>query len=268
MAANLSDVAAMGGVPRYALVTLCMPEERSVEDVDAFYDGLMRLATRFDVRIIGGDISGMPGPATVSITVLGETPEARMVRRSGAQAGDLICVTGDLGASEAGLRLLQAARQRKKTAWMDLFEKTITKHRLPLPRVREAQLLAASGAVHAMIDISDGLSADALHMGEDSGVGLSLDARRWPIDAQTRAAARKLHLNPVELALNSGEEFELLCAVAPDAAPDLCRRTMDATGTPLTIIGEARTEAYGFSWQDETGTHPLISGGYDHFSGS
>ena len=264
LAANLSDVAAMGGVPRYALVTLCLPDDRAIEDVDAFCDGMVQLAERFGALIIGGDLSGMPGPATVSITLIGEALPDRVIRRTGAQVGDMICVTGDLGASDAGLRLLGHVRRHPGDgAWLKRYAVTVDKHRAPVPRVHEARILADSGAVHAMIDISDGLSSDVRHMGH--GVGISIDTGTLPITRETRDTARALDIVSTDLALHSGEEFELLCSVDRTEASGLCRRVTEATGTPMTIIGEITPEASGYSWHDDTGIYPLVSGGYDHF---
>lgn len=266
MAANLSDIAAMGGEPRYALVTLCLPISRSVADVDAIYDGVEKLAGRCGVTIIGGDLSATTGPTVLSITLMGETEPDRVLRRSGARVGDTLCVTGDLGASDAGLRLLQRARLDPVCrSWLDQYPAILDKHRTPVPRVDEGRILARSGSVHAMIDVSDGLSADVLHLGQASGVGIRLDVRWLPVTPETRNAAAVLNVNPTDLALHSGEEFELIFAVAPDDAHAVCRHVTDTTGTPATIIGTVTPPADGDVWVDDRGEHPLIPGGYDHF---
>lgn len=269
LAANLSDIAAMGGEPRYALVTLCLPATRSVTDVDAIYDGLGRLAGRFGVTIIGGDLSATTGPTVISITVIGEVEPDRVLRRTGANIGDLLCVTGGLGASDAGLRLLQRAhRDPTARAWLEQYATTLNKHRSPVPRVAEARVLARSGRVHAMIDISDGLSTDVLHLVQASGTGICLDVRRLPMTPETQQAAAALDVNPTDLALHSGEEFELLCAVAPADANALCQRVTEVTGTPMTVIGTVTPPEAGHVWMDDRGDHPLMAGGYEHFKSS
>ncbi|MDE2825384.1 MAG: thiamine-phosphate kinase [Gemmatimonadota bacterium] len=297
MAANFSDIAAMGGVPRYALTTLCLPGHRALEDVEALYAGFHDLAGHagHPVSIVGGDLSstdGLDGPTVISITVSGEAAEEHIVRRSGARAGDILCVTGHLGGSETGLRLLRSARERpaarsqapvgpaagsqapvgpaapgttKQPA--DRFEGALRRHRTPVPRVREGVLLANGGWVHAMIDVSDGLSSDALHVARDSGVGLNLVGNALPIAEETRQAMEALRLDPVGTALESGEEFELLCAVAPEEVEGLAAELSERTGTPLTPIGECLSADRGYSITDRTGPRPLRPKGYEHFSG-
>ncbi|MXY50267.1 MAG: thiamine-phosphate kinase [Gemmatimonadetes bacterium] len=289
MAANFSDIAAMGGVPRHALTTLCLPAHRAMEDVEALYLGFRDLAGHVGhpVSIVGGDLSSTDGPTVISITVSGEAAEEHITRRSGARAGDILCVTGLLGASETGLRLLRAAREQpaaenpamEETAAQgrtvqpasnqptDRFEGVLRRHRTPVPRVREGVLLANSGWVRAMIDVSDGLSSDVLHVGRDSGVGLNLDGNALPIAEETRRAMEELRLDPVGTALESGEEFELLCAVAPEGVERLAAELAERTGTPLTPIGECVTAARRYTITDHTGSRPLRPKGYEHFSG-
>ena len=293
LAANYSDIAAMGGVPRHALTTLCLPARRTAKDVDALYAGFRDLTrhTGLSVSIVGGDLSSTDGPTVLSITVTGEAAGKHITRRNGARVGDTLCVTGHLGASEAGLRLLRSARERpvagrlatgKPVAGgqaperpatgklaperlLGRFENVLCRHRTPVPRVREGGILARSGWVHAMIDVSDGLSSDALHLCRSSGVGLNLDGTALPIADETRRAMEELRLDPVRTALESGEEFELLCAVAPDRVDRLAAELAERTGTPLTPIGECVSEDRGCVFTDHAGTQPLRPEGYDHF---
>ena len=275
MAANFSDIAAMGGVPRHALTTLCLPAHRSMEDVETLYAGIHELAGHagHPVSIVGGDLSSTDGPTVISITVSGEAAEEHIMRRSGALAGDILCVTGHLGASETGLRLLRSAREQASAGRLasdqpsDRFDGVLCRHRTPVPRVREGVLLANSGWVRAMIDVSDGLSSDALHVGRDSVVGLNLDGNALPIAEETRRAMEELRLDPVGTALESGEEFELLCAVAPEGVERLAAELAERTGTPLTPIGECLSADRGCTFTDRTGPRTLRPKGYDHFSG-
>ncbi len=275
MAANFSDIAAMGGVPRHALTTLCLPVHRSMEEVETLYAGFHELAGHagHPVSIVGGDLSSTDGPTVISITVSGEAAEEHIVRRSGARAGDILCVTGHLGASETGLRLLRSAQEQAASVrpaseqLADRFEDALCRHRTPVPRIREGVLLAKSGWVRAMIDVSDGLSSDALHVGRASGVGLNLDGNALPIAEETRRAMEELRLDPVGTALESGEEFELLCAVAPEGVERLAAELAERTGTPLTPIGECLSADRGCTFTDHTGPRTLRPKGYDHFSG-
>ncbi len=302
MAANYSDIAAMGGVPRHALTTLCLPAHRTMEDVEELYAGFHDLAGHagHPVSIVGGDLSSTDGPTVISITVSGEAAEERITRRSGARAGDILCVTGHLGASETGLRLLRSEREQPAAGSpasqgpviqgpaersdaeragpeqsaeqlaeqsSELFEGVLRRHRTPVPRVREGVLLANSGWVRAMIDVSDGLSSDALHVGRGSGVGLNLDGNALPIAEETRRAMAALRINPVGTALESGEEFELLCAVAPEGVDRLAKELAERTGTPLNPIGECLSADQGWTITDRAGPRPLTPKGYEHFSG-
>ena len=268
LAANYSDIAAMGGVPRHALTTLCLPAHRTVKDVEALYAGFRDLTrhTGVSVSIVGGDLSSTDGRTVVSIMLTGEAEGKHITTRGGARVGDMLCVTGHLGASEAGLRLLQSAREQPASGRPpDRFEDALFRHRTPVPRVREGGILARSGWVHAMIDVSDGLSSAALHLCRSSGVGLTLDGIALPIADETRRTMEELRLDPVRTALESGEEFELLCAVAPDRVDRLAAELAERTGTPLTPIGECVSGDRGCVFTDHTGRRPLRPKGYDHF---
>ena len=268
MAANFSDIAAMGGAPRHALTTLCLPAHRDVNDVEALYKGFCDLALHAgqSVSIVGGDLSATDGPTVISIALTGEAVREQITERGGARVGDTLCVTGHVGASETGLRLLQSARARPATrGWLDRYGDTLSRHRTPMPRVREGSVLSRSGWVHAMIDVSDGLSSDALHLCRNSGVGLNMDGTAVPIADETRRAMEELRLAPIRTALESGEEFELLCAVDPDKVESLAAELEGCTGTALTPIGEVLPADRGYTCTDYDGTHPLRPEGYEHF---
>ena len=268
MAANLSDIAAMGGAPGHALTTLCLPAHRDVKDVEALYDGFRDVARHSSesLSIVGGDLSSTDGPTVISITLTGEAEKERLLRRGGARVGDTLCVTGHLGASETGLRLLQSARGRTDaTGWLGLYADTLSRHRTPVPRVREGSMLARSGWVHAMIDVSDGLSSDTLHLCRNSGVGVIMDGTAVPVAEETRLAMEELRADPVRTVLESGEEFELLCAVDPARVESLAIELAGRTGTTLTPIGEIVPVDRGCTRTGDTGTHPLRPEGYEHF---
>ncbi len=268
MAANYSDIAAMGGVPRQALTTLCLPAHRTVQEVETLYAGFHHLTrtTGLSASIVGGDLSATHGPTVLSIAVRGEAAERHIAKRSGALVGDTLCVTGHLGASAVGLRLLQSARQQPVPGGPpDRFADVLCRHRTPVPRVREGGILARSGWVHAMIDVSDGLSSDVLHLCRNSSVGLILDGTALPIADETRRAIEELRLDPVRTAMKSGEEFELLCAVAPDRVDHVATELADRTGTPLTPVGECVPADQGYVFTDPSGPQPLRPEGYDHF---
>ncbi len=202
LVANLSDIAAVGGRPTYALVTLAGPLGKV--DVDLLYDGLIAASDAYDCPIVGGDLSDAPA-LMVAVAIAGDAGagEPSPVLRSGARPGDILFVTGPLGSSAAGLALLRGDRA---TEAPDL---TLA-HRRPRPRLAEGMAARSAGAT-AMIDVSDGLAVDVGHLGDASGVGLVVD--RVPV----AIGVSRISDQPEELALSGGEDYELIFA-APDAA--------------------------------------------------
>ena len=261
MAGNLSDIAAMGGVPVAALVSLACPAALTVAEFDELYDGLSEVADRFELPIVGGNLASSPGGLSVHITVVGEVERARAVLRSGAQPGDEIWVTGHLGQSHAGLQLAK----RPEIGGGPGREELLKRHRQPAPRVREAQFLVQNVAVHSMIDLSDGLSSDLAHLCEESGVGAEIFADRIPLCAGTREVAGQLDQDPLDFALNGGEDFEL-CFTAPEGAmTEVADSFRSRFGLCLTTIG-AITDADGACLTSPDGARvQLAPGGYDHF---
>ncbi|MDR7483040.1 MAG: thiamine-phosphate kinase [Armatimonadota bacterium] len=256
LAVNVSDIAAMGGRPTFALASLLLPAALEVSWLERMYDGLLAEAGRWGLDLAGGNISSTPGPLVIDVTVLGEVEPARVLRRCGARPGDLLFVTGSLGRAAAGLRLLRGG-----TRAGPLVEAYCT----PTPRVREGLALAATGRVRAALDISDGLGSDAHRMAEESGVGAVVDAARLPIAGAVREAAERLGEDPLSLALFGGEDYELLLAAAPADAEALTAALVP-TGTPLTAIGAVRPAAAGVSVRMPDGSERPLAGGWDHFA--
>jgi thiamine-monophosphate kinase len=240
----LSDIAAMAGTPLAALVTLALPPKFEFKFVEAIYAGLNALARRHEVAIVGGETTANPERMLLSIALLGWVGRDRQILRSGAQAGDALFVTGELGGSLEG-RHLQ-------------FE----------PRLAEARWLAKQFAVHAMLDVSDGLAGDLRHLLNASGVGAELLATAIPISREARRAAKaKTSAKPALLAaLTDGEDFELLFTVASrDAVPLLDSWKKQFPGVKLSCIGKL-TAAEGITLRDKHGLRPLTAHGYDHFA--
>jgi thiamine-monophosphate kinase len=234
MAVNLSDIAAMAGIPVAAVVSVGLPRRGGRALAEELYAGLREMADAFDTAIIGGDTNSWDGPLVINVALLGEATPRGAVRRKGAQPGDRLLLTGPLGGSLLG------------------------KHLNFTPRVREALVLHAAVLLHAMIDISDGLAADVAHICAESGVGAVLHAEAIPIADAARAMADDR--SPLEHALGDGEDFELVFAAAPADAAAL----LHAPPIPgLTIIGECIVEA-GL-WLEENGQRrPLPPLGYVH----
>ena len=261
LAVNLSDIGAMGGVPRYALLTLGLREDAEVEDVLALARGLTAAGREFSTAVIGGDIVASPRATFVTVALYGEIPqdgERPPLMRSAARPGDLVAVTGWLGRSAAGLRLLSERRDAPPDAVGELRRA----HNRPWPRVREGQALRAAG-VRAALDISDGLAGDAAHIGEMSGVGVRLWAERLPVHPYVEQIFGD---DAFGLALFGGEEYELAFTAPPDVM-GVARQALARLGTQTTLVGEVIAEPRRkvlLAWPD--GREAILErGGYDHF---
>jgi thiamine-monophosphate kinase len=241
LAVNLSDIAAMAGVPRAALVAVALPQNGASELGRGIYAGMESLAERFHVDLVGGDTNAWNGPLVICVTLLGEATVRGPVRRSGALPGDVILVTGPLGGS------LHKDR-----------------HLRPEPRVAEALALHERAPLHAMIDISDGLASDLAHiLTESGGLGAVLDELEIPIHPDARDLSAHDGLPPIEHALCDGEDFELCVVVAPEDAARLLAQP--PAGTTLVPIGHI-TAAQGLMLRTADGTlRPIPSRGFDHF---
>jgi thiamine-monophosphate kinase len=237
IAVNLSDVAAMAGLPTAAVVSLGLPRHGGRDLAERLYEGMREVADGFDTPIVGGDTNSWDGPLVVSVALLGETSEKGAVRRSGAVAGDWIMVTGPLGGSILG------------------------KHLDFTPRVREALALHRSVELHAMIDISDGLSADLHHICEESHCGAVLRADAIPIAPAARQLAEQDGREPLDHALSDGEDFELVFTVSAADGHRLVE-TQPLPGLMLAHIGEIIPAGY---WIEEAGgRRELRPSGYEH----
>jgi thiamine-monophosphate kinase len=255
LAVNLSDIAAMGGVPRHFLVSMAVPGETPVEFMDAFFEGMVSLGDDFGVSLIGGDTSSSPRGLVVSITVMGEQTPDLVVTRSGARPGDLIWVTGTLGDSALGLALLKKGTGEGGA---------VRRHLDPIPRVREGIRLAEGRLASAMIDISDGLLADLGHILELSRVGARICLGRLPLSDDFLAKRDLAGEDLFSLPLGGGEDYELLFASSPENTSAI-QTAMAETGTACTTIGEI-TSLPGLSIVAENGEEYLPEKqGYNHF---
>lgn len=263
LAVNLSDVAAMGGRPRWALVALACPAGVSVADAEAFYAGLLALAGEHDVAVVGGDTSASPAGWIVNVTLLGEAA-ARSLLRSTARPGDVVAVTGALGSAAAGLALLEERTPAAGVAGAAL-EDARAAHLRPRPRVAEGLWLAAAGGVTAMIDLSDGLATDLGHVAEESGVGARVHLDRVPVGDGARAVAAALGRDALTWATSGGEDYELLLTCEPGAFARLADGLRAATGTRLTAIGEVAGAGAGVRWADAAGREVAVAPGFEHF---
>ncbi len=240
----LSDIAAMGGVPESALITLGLPGEDDEAYAESIYEGLSAMARDFDVAIVGGETTRNPGGLFISVALTGRAPKDGGVRRSGAQIGDAIFVSGELGASIVG------------------------RHLDFTPRVKEALWLVNEFEVRSMIDVSDGLATDLGHILQGSGVGALIDESFLPISraAKLRARENEAAKTPLLAALTDGEDFELLFTVAPSVAVRVKDSWREAfPDVPLSVIGKIE-ESPGLRLKQVNGIRSLGGvDGYDHF---
>jgi thiamine-monophosphate kinase len=232
LAINLSDIAAMGGVPEYALVALTLPEETKVVDVTALYEGMIELAKETGTGIVGGNISRAP-LVSVTITVIGKSLTRDMLLRSAAKPGDIVAVTGHPGSAVAGLEMLTQELKFKQQATEYL--KGAFLH--PVPRLAEGQILVKNG-IKAAIDISDGLVADLRHICEASKASARIDVDLLPIHHLVRANYGEKARG---MALSGGEDYELLFTGRAEAI----NRVKAELKCPVTIIGEIASGAPG-----------------------
>ncbi len=258
LAVNLSDIAAMGGTAHYALVALALPGHTELDWVDELYTGMLALANEHKVCILGGDISAAP-QVVISITVIGEQKE-RIISRSGATPGDIIMVTGDLGAAAAGLGLLQ----RYGRAFDPHFAGLIQRQLRPDPRLAEGVIAARNGAT-AMIDLSDGIASDLGHICRMSRVGAEIWWDKLPVSALTLEAARDLGCSPEDLVLKGGEDFELLFTLPPSKHDAMMAAFKRHKLAPPARIGQIIQPENGVCLYNMQGEKVPLRGGFEHF---
>jgi thiamine-monophosphate kinase len=254
LAINLSDIAAMGGVPRYALVALSLPEDTEVENVAGLYEGMIELARQSQVAIVGGNISRSP-VVSITITILGSSLNNKILRRSTAKPGHAIAITGYLGSAAAGLEMLE--NKLKFTPEVTKYLRDAFLH--PVPRITEGQLLVKCGITTAL-DISDGLIADLRHICEASGVGARLNTDLLPIHPAVRDNFGE---RARELALSGGEDYELLFT----GTTGIIKRIKAEMEYSVTAIGEITAGERGKINLLDADGHPIkiSKTGWEHF---
>jgi thiamine-monophosphate kinase len=271
MSVNVSDVVAMNARPRYATVALGLPNNVSVEMVEALYRGLRRGAEAYGLTVVGGDTTAARF-TTLAVTVVGEADEDDVVYRGGAQPGDVLCVTGDLGAAYAGLKImleqrqaLQHKQERGEDFEPDLsaYQYVIQRQLAPLARIETIKDWAERGVCpHALIDVSDGLASEVHHLSEQSACGALLHAATIPIAPETRRVADHFAEDVDTYALFGGEDYELLFALPERALDKLDPQSFVVVGQ-MTQPGDEVEVA-----TPDGETIPLDFGGFQHFRGN
>lgn len=211
-AVNISDIAGMGGKPVASFLSFALPKKLSDTFLKEFLRGYKDLSDRFDCPLLGGDTTSSLDRLCISVSVLGNCPSGLSRKRSAAQEGDIICVSGFLGDSAAGLQVILKGLERG-----ELESELVRRHYRPVPRVGEGIALSMLPGVHAMMDISDGIGSDLRHILDESHKAAEVDIASLPLSEQLKEACHKYGWDPVKLALNGGEDYELLFTVSPEA---------------------------------------------------
>jgi len=260
LAVNVSDIAAMGGEPGQALLSLGWPPQLNRALALEFARGLAQAGREFGVAVIGGDTVASPGGLTVTITLTGMVPASQMVRRAGARVGDLVYVTGYLGEAAAGLELLRCGLEIDPALAAPLIQAQLA----PRPQLEAGKVLAREGLATALIDLSDGVASDLFHICQASRVGARLYQGAVPVSPRVAAAAPYLQRAPLDLALTGGEDYQLLFTSPPEASGRLFPAFLGARlGAPL-CLGEV-TAGNRVILETPAGEVDISGQGFDHF---
>jgi len=221
VAVNVSDIAAMNGKPEQIVISLGLSNRFSLEAVDMLYEGIRAACKNYNVDLVGGDTSSSGSGLIISITAMGRAAKDKTVLRSGAKANDIICVTGDLGAAFIGLQVLEREKEVFKAnpqmqPDLENYEYVVGRQLKPEARMDIIHEFAEKNIVPtSMIDISDGLASELLHLSKNSKVGIKLFEEKIPIDTETYNTAIEFKMDPITAALNGGEDYELLFTIKP-----------------------------------------------------
>lgn len=262
---NFSDVYAMNAIPTQLVVSIGISNRFSVEAVSELYEGLYAACSKYGVDLVGGDTSSSQKGLVLSVTALGEVAPDKFVKRSTAKKGDLLCVSGDLGAAYVGLLFLEREKKiflESPQVQPDLEQEQYVIGRLLKPEARKQviEFLAASDIIPtAMMDISDGLSSEILHLCKQSQLGCVLYEEKIPIAEATRLAAYKFEIDPTACALSGGEDYELLFTLSPSDYDKL------VLNEQISVIGYMTASDSGARIITKGGsTHPLTAQGWNH----
>ncbi len=267
LAVNLSDIAAMGGLPTQALISLAVQADINVEDLDLFYKGFADLGQKHAVQLVGGDMVHSTSDLMITVSVLGFIKEGtNPLYRNKAQPGDWIVVTGPLGQAAAGLDILLTQRQGQEPSIPQAIAGPLIKaHNQPCPAIEEGSFLASLPQVHSAIDLSDGLSQDLWQICRLSKVGGYIETSRLPLSSEIKKLAEYRHTSPTDWALFGGEDYHLLATIDAKAFEDIQAHYSERFKRPLYPIGRI-TEEEGIFLITNTGEKASIKpSGYDHF---
>lgn len=264
LAVNVSDVAAMGATPRLALLSLILPATLTVAGVESLLDGFAEMAQQAGVTLAGGNVTTSPGPLIVDVSLLGSVRPRKVLSRSGGRPGDLLYVSGTVGAAAAGLGWLRRHRGEGHGLPSDpQLAACVERYRRPVPRTRLGALLGRGKVATACMDLSDGLADAVTQLAEASGTGARLDAAALPVPDAARQWFSAHGLDPIRAALAGGDDYELLFAVSPLRRGRLRTVVHQSRGLSITPIGEL-TPSSDIVLAREGGVEPLPEG-FTHF---
>ncbi len=258
LAVNISDIAAMGGVPGEAVISIAIPPTIDVEYLDRLYEGMKAIAREYDVNLLGGDTTSSPKHLVINIALVGWAAEDEVLYRSGAKEGDVIFLTGEVGSSAAGLDLILSG---KKFGRRDAL---LQAHVNPAPQIKEGRIIAGLKAANSLIDVSDGVASDLGHICEESRVGAILEESRIPVTETFRSYCSEHQRECERLMLHVGEDYVLLGTVPADAA-DRLKSALESAGCRFFPIGTiVRGEGILLEGSDGR-TRRIAASGFDHF---
>jgi thiamine-monophosphate kinase len=263
VAINISDIGAMGGRPLYALISLGLKGEMKIADVEAIYQGFLSELNPFEAAIIGGNLTKITQDTFIDVTLIGEVEQGKMIRRSTAQKGDVILITGYPGRAAAGLELLLRSGTGE-----DLRDHPLVRvFNTPSHRAREGRAIALSGCATAMIDTSDGFLGDLGHICEESGVGAVLVKEQIPVSEELLEASKQLGKDPYDMVFGESDDYELIITCAPENV-DRIRASIDRlTQVPLNDVGRIAEASEGIRLILPNGDERLMAhSGWDHFT--
>jgi thiamine-monophosphate kinase len=260
LAINISDVAAMGGKPVCSLITIAIPDTWTVENVVAIYEGINLCSRTYDCPVVGGDTVKSLKGCFISVTVMGEVKENEEKRRSGAKKNDLLCITGEMGGAKVGLEVLGSGYPDASS-----FSTSISRFLEPKAKIHEAQQLIHEMNITSMIDISDGLSSEIMHLCEASGLGCLIEESKIPISNEATIWAIQNGKSGIHYAMESGEEYELLFTVSAYNFHNWEKRTDTNARLPIYVIGAMKDRNEGILIQKGSEKIPLVREGWDHF---
>jgi len=263
LAVSLSDIAAMGAEPRFSFLSLGLPSHFSVEYLDAFMNGYHALSQKYSTPLMGGDTTKSPDKLMINVVVVGQSKKTETRLRSMAKNGDLICVTGHLGDSAAGLQVvLNNLKPNTDTKYLE------RKHHHTEPRIHEGRWLAKQKLVHAMMDISDGISSDLMHILNASGLSALVHTEKLPISKTLQIVASKNNWNITELATAGGEDYELLFTVDEKDIDRLKLEYKACFSEEISVIGETKKGPSTITWLKNGNEMTNSKGGFNHFNNS